>query len=112
MTKHKQLAIAEEGKDMADMIGYLRSCSDAMLQQFEMARLNTSANLTKDLSHIMQQAVTDLAEALLARTLLEHRKTLVKVSAAPFQSAQEIMADLVPMLPEASGKPVKGKKRG
>jgi hypothetical protein len=98
--RRKSLALAEEGKETVDLIGYLRSCSDPMLEQFELARLSTSQNLMKDLNHIMQRAVNDLGEALLARTLREHRKALAKQS-VPFQSAQEIIAELMPALPHA-----------
>lgn len=117
MTKRKQIIPARSGREtadavMGDLIAYMRTCSDSMLEQFEMARLNTSANLVKDLNHIMQRAVNDLGEALLARTLREHRKAaLAKARAGSSGSAHDIIADvaaLIPALPAA--KLTRGKK--
>lgn len=98
MTKPKNPFLAVPGTDPVDLIGYLRTCSDPMLEQFEMARLSTAANLSKQLNVTMQRAVNDLAEALLARTVREHRKAVLKAPAKP-TGAQEIMADLAQLLP-------------
>jgi hypothetical protein len=100
MTKPKNPFLAVPGTDPVDLIGYLRTCSDPMLEQFEMARLSTAANLSRQLNVTIQRAVNDLAEAMLARTVREHRKAVLKAPAKP-TGAQEIMADLVQLLPPA-----------
>jgi hypothetical protein len=56
---------------------YLRSASPTMLQAFELSRLNHVANMRKDLQALVDRMVSDMSEALLARTLIDHRKELI-----------------------------------
>jgi hypothetical protein len=57
------------------LVQYLQSCSPSTLQDFELARLNAVANLEKQMKDILKQMVNAAAEALLARTLIEHPHT-------------------------------------
>jgi hypothetical protein len=48
-----------------------------MLQAFELSRLNHVSNMRKDLHALVDRMVSDMSEALLARTLIDHRKELI-----------------------------------
>ena|SRR5579859_554103 len=100
MTKQKNRFALNPGADPADRIGFFRTSSDAMLEQFELARMNSAANYAKQLNELIRLASDDLADARVARIVRENRKALLK---APMP-AMEIMADLVPLLPEAPKK--------
>jgi hypothetical protein len=102
MTKQKNRFALDPGADPSDRIGFFRTCSDAMLQQFELARLSSAANYAKQLNEIIRRAAEELADARVARIVRENRKTLMKAPAST--PAMEIMADLVPMLPEPEPK--------
>jgi hypothetical protein len=70
MTKAKSELSASEMK-------YLLSCSPAALQEFELSRLNSVANLEKQMKEILRQMVEAASEALLARMLIEHQRASV-----------------------------------
>ncbi len=72
MPKH----LPEDDADISDLIGYLRLCTDSMLQDFEMNRLGKSAQLVKHLGETLRKAVNAQSEALLARALRENRKAV------------------------------------
>jgi hypothetical protein len=57
----------------APLMQYLQTCSPQTLQEFELARLNTVANLEKKMKEILRQMIDAASEALLARMLIEHR---------------------------------------
>ncbi len=57
----------------APLMKYLQTCSPSTLQEFELTRLNTVANLEKQMKKILRQMVDAASEALLARMLIEHR---------------------------------------
>jgi hypothetical protein len=105
MAKQKNRFTLDPAADPADRIGFFRSCSDAMLQQFELARLSSAANYAKQLNELIRRAAEELADARVARLVMENRKALMKAPAST--PAMEIMADLVPMLPEAPKKPAR-----
>ena len=59
------------------IVQYLRSCSPSILHEFELTRLNSVANLDKQMHEILRQMVKDTAEALVARMLIEHQRDFV-----------------------------------
>jgi hypothetical protein len=56
------------------VLEYLRTASPALLEAFELDRLNRVANLEKGLRAMLDEMVKEMAEASLARMLREHRK--------------------------------------
>ncbi len=57
-------------------IDYLHSASRSSLQSFELARLNHSANLRREIAVLIDQWLEETAEAMLARWMLEHHGSL------------------------------------
>ena len=55
---------------------YLQTASRSSLQSFELARLNHAANLRQEIAALIDQWVTETSEALLARWMLDHHKSL------------------------------------
>lgn len=58
---------------------FLLVCSEASLGDFELARLNRTANLRKQMRALESEMLRLEAEALLARWLREHRGELVEL---------------------------------
>jgi len=59
------------------VLEYLRTAPPSLLQAFELSRLNHVSTMKKELEAILEQMVRELAEASLARVMLEHRKKLL-----------------------------------
>lgn len=57
-------------------LDYLQAASRASLQSFELTRLNHAANLRQEIATLMDQWVQETSEALLARWMLDHHKSL------------------------------------
>jgi len=55
---------------------YLQAASRSSLQSFELARLNHAANLRQEIAALIDQWVQETSEALLARWMLDHHKSL------------------------------------
>jgi hypothetical protein len=67
---------SEQQTNPCQVLEYLRNASPSMLQAFELSRLNHVSNMRKELQGLIDQIVTEMSEAALARTLLDHRKEL------------------------------------
>jgi len=59
---------------------FLLACSVASLGDFELARLNSTANLRKQVRALEAEILKLEAEALVARWLIEHRRELLELS--------------------------------
>lgn len=57
-------------------LDYLQAASRASLQSFELARLNHAANLRNEIAALMDQWIQETSEAMLARWMLDHHKSL------------------------------------
>ena len=57
-------------------LDYLQAASRASLQSFELARLNHCANLRQEIAALIDQWVQETSEAMLARWMLDHHKSL------------------------------------
>jgi hypothetical protein len=57
-------------------LDYLQAASRASLQSFELARLNHAANLRQEIAALIDQWVQETSEAMLARWMLDHHKSL------------------------------------
>jgi hypothetical protein len=60
---------------MRPPLDYLREASPASLESFELARLNHAANLRREIGTLIDQWIKETSEALLARWMLESRRT-------------------------------------
>jgi hypothetical protein len=58
---------------------FLLTCSKASLQDFELARLNSTANVRKQINVLESELLKLEAEALVARWLLDHRLELLEL---------------------------------
>ncbi len=72
-------------------LDYLQAASRASLQSFELTRLNHAANLRQEIAALIDQWIQDTSEAMLARWLLDHHKSL---QSAPMSST-EVVRSLV-----------------
>jgi len=105
-------------------LDYLQAASRASLQSFELTRLNHAANLRQEIAALMDQWIQETSEALLARWMLDHHKslqssplspaevlrTMIDPAAAMFPDPQSPGTDIVPAPPRFSGPrpPMKG----
>ncbi len=62
---------------------YLRELSESGLRRFEIARLNHAANLRKEMLHVMNNWLENVAEAMLARWLIENMERLRGIGDTP-----------------------------
>jgi len=105
-------------------LDYLQAASRASLQSYELIHLNHAANLRQEIAALIDQWIQETSEAMLARWMLDHHKSLqsspipppellrtfVDPSAALFQESQLPMPDLLPAPPRFSDSraPMKG----
>jgi hypothetical protein len=97
-------------------LDYLQAASRASLQSFELTRLNHAANLRQEIAALIDQWIQESSEALLARWMLDHHRslqpspmsppellrTLVNPSAALFPEPQSPIPDMLPAPPRFS----------
>jgi len=82
----------------APPLDYLQAASRASLQSYELTRLNHAANLREEVAALLDQWIQETSEALLARWMLDHHKSL--------QPAPTTSADIVRSLLEPAGFPL------
>ena len=94
-------------------LDYLQAASRASLQSFELTRLNHAANLRQEIAALIDQWIQETAQAMLARWMLDHHKslqsspmsptdlvrTLVDPEAALFPDSQPPISEIVPAPP-------------
>jgi hypothetical protein len=97
-------------------IDYLQAASRASLQSYELTRLNHAANLRQEIAALIDQWIQESTEAMLARWMLDHHKSLqsspmppselvrafVDSSAALFPESQSSRSEIVPAPPRYS----------
>jgi hypothetical protein len=104
-------------------LDYLQAASRASLQSYELTRLNHAANLRQEIASLIDQWIQETSEAVLARWMLDHHKslqsapmsavevarTLIDPAAALFPESQSPISDIVPAPPRLSapGVPLK-----
>ena len=95
----------------APPLDYLQVASRASLQSFELARLNHASNLKQEIAALMDQWVQETSEALLARWLLDHHRSLQSSAMSPvevaraFDPAATLFPDLQPSISEIAPAP-------
>ncbi len=72
-------------------LDYLQAASRASLQSFELTRLNHAANLRQEIAALIDQWIQETSEAVLARWMLDHHKTLQ----SPSVSASDVVRTLI-----------------
>jgi hypothetical protein len=94
----------------------LQAASRASLQSFELTRLNHAANLRQEIAALIDQWIQETSEAVLARWMLDHHKslqpspmsppevvrTLIDSSATLFPESQPPISEIVPAPPRFS----------
>ena len=68
---------------------FLLSASRNSLQSYELSRLGHAANLRKEVAPMLDQWVEEIAAAMLARWVMEHREREVVAAADHAPSAEE-----------------------
>jgi hypothetical protein len=105
-------------------LDYLQAASRASLQSFELTRLNHAANLRQEIAALIDQWIQETSEALLARWMLDHHKslqssplpaaevlrTMIDPPATQFPDIQPLLSEIVPAPPRFSDSrsPLKG----
>ncbi len=94
-------------------LDYLQAASRASLQSFELTRLNHAANLRQEIAALIDQWIQETSEAMLARWMLDHHKSLQPPAHSPsdlvrtlvdpettlFPDSEPLGSDLVPAPP-------------
>src|SRR5580693_1226894 len=81
-------------------LDYLQAASRASLQSFELARLNHAANLRQEIAALIDQWIQDTSEAMLARWLLDHHKSLHSAPMSPTEVVRSLIDPPAAFLPE------------
>jgi hypothetical protein len=81
-------------------LDYLQAASRASLQSFELARLNHAANLRREIAALIDQWVQENCEAILARWMLDHHKSLQPAAMDPADLVRTFLDPATPSLEE------------
>lgn len=81
-------------------LDYLLAASRASLQSFELTRLNHAANLRQEIGALMDQWIQETSEALLARWILDHHKSLQSSPMSPTEVVRTLVDPVATLFPE------------
>ena len=81
-------------------LDYLQAASRASLQSFELTRLNHAANLRQEIATLIDQWIQETSEAMLARWMLDHHKSLQAAAMSPADVACTLIDPTAALLPE------------
>lgn len=81
-------------------LDYLQAASRASLQSFELTRLNHAANLRQEIAALMDQWIQEASEALLARWMLDHHKSLQTSPMSPADVVRTMLDPPATLFPE------------
>ena len=79
---------------------YLQAASRASLQSFELTRLNHAANLRQEIAALIDQWITETSEALLARWMLDHHKSLQSQPLSPADLVRTLVDSATTLFPD------------
>jgi hypothetical protein len=82
-------------------LDYLQAASRASLQSFELARLNHAANLRQEIAALIDQWVQETSEAMLARWMLDHHRSLRPAAMNPADVVRTFLDPATPSLEES-----------
>jgi hypothetical protein len=81
-------------------LDYLQAASRASLQSFELTRLNHAANLRQEIAALIDQWIQETSEALLARWMLDHHKSLQSAPMTPTEVVRTLIDPTSSLFPE------------
>jgi hypothetical protein len=82
-------------------LDYLQAASRASLQSYELTRLNHAANLRQEIAALMDQWIQETSEALLARWMLDHHKSLQSSPLSPTELVHTLVDPVATLFPES-----------
>ena len=82
-------------------LDYLQAASRASLQSFELTRLNHAANLRREIASLIDQWIQETSQAMLARWMLDHHKSLQSSSMSPTELVRSLVDPVATLLPES-----------
>jgi hypothetical protein len=82
-------------------LDYLQAASRTSLQSFELARLNHAANLRREIAALIDQWITETSEAMLARWMLDHYKSVQSPAISPSDLVRTLADPTAALLPES-----------
>ena len=81
-------------------LDYLQAASRASLQSFELTRLNHAANLRQEIAALIDQWIQETSEAMLARWMLDHHKSLQPATMSPTEVVRTIVDSVTTLFPD------------
>ena len=84
-------------------LDYLQAASRASLQSFELTRLNHAANLRQEIAALIDQWIQETSEAMLARWMLDHHKSLQSSPMIPTEVVRTLIDPASSLFPEPDG---------
>jgi hypothetical protein len=93
-------ALAMTTSRFAPPLDYLQAASRSSLQSFELAHLNHASNLRNEIAALIDQWITETSEAMLARWMLDHHKSLQPPSHTPSELVQTVAGPVATLFPE------------
>jgi len=82
-------------------LDYLQAASRASLQSFELMRLNHAANLRQEIAVLIDQWIQETSEAMLARWMLDHHKSLQSTPMTPTEVVRTLVDPVATLFPES-----------
>jgi hypothetical protein len=82
-------------------LDYLQAASRASLQSFELTRLNHAANLRQEIAVLIDQWIQETSEAMLARWMLDHHKSLQSTPMTPTEVVRSLVDPVATLFPES-----------
>jgi hypothetical protein len=82
-------------------LDYLQAASRASLQSFELTRLNHAANLRREIATLIDQWIQETSQAMLARWMLDHHKSLQSSSMSPTDVVRSLVDPVSALFPES-----------
>jgi hypothetical protein len=82
-------------------LDYLQAASRASLQSFELTRLNHAANLRQEIAVLIDQWIQETSEAMLARWMLDHHKSLQSTPMTPTEVVRTLVDPVATLFPES-----------
>jgi hypothetical protein len=82
-------------------LDYLQAASRASLQSFELTRLNHAANLRQEIAVLIDQWIQETSEAMLARWMLDHHKSLQSTPMSPTEVVRTLVDPISALFPES-----------
>src|ERR1700676_2482399 len=82
-------------------LDYLQAASRASLQSFELTRLNHAANLRQEIAALIYQWIQETSEAMLARWMLDHHKSLQSSPLSPTEVVRTLVDSVTTLFPES-----------